>query len=297
MKREYRRKSLSWKIMLLFIAIALILDIAITAISSSVYKNKLIGEHERICRGVSETVAASVNGNRVKEWIAGENKDEYFSNGEKFANIMTSFSNIKSIRVCKMGGTGMQIIYNYSTENAEKFTVGQSCKYDSYLEEKRDALTEGEKINVIMSRKDNEDIMVSLSGIKDKTNKVVCYAICEISTENIQTMSIDFAKKTFLAVGIVSLILALLMSLYVNRTIISPLGKIDNKLRVFAGDANAGEETSENLKKIKFKSKDEISEMHDGFIKLIDEVSMKNNEIKEFDAEIIKRMNELLKEE
>ena len=36
--------------------------------------------------------------------------------------------------------------------------------------------------------------------------------------------------------------------------------------------------------------------MHDGFKKLIDEVSMKNNEVKEFDAEIVKQMNEVIEE-
>lgn len=292
MKREYRRKSLPFKIILLFLVMALVLDIGITVISSAVYKNKLTEEYERVCVGVSEAVASNINGNRIEEWLAGEKKQEYQATEEKFINVMESYSDIKSIRVCKINNNGMQTVYDIERDSMENKGFSAESEFDSYIGEKRDALLEGENVDVINSVEGGTHFMAVLTPVKDKMNNVTAYAICEISTEDIRANSFDFAKKIFIVISLASVILVLAVSFYINRKFVSPLGKIDKKLRDFAGDANSGEKTKESLNKIKVKGNDEISRIHNGFIKLIDEISMKTNEVKEFDAEIMRRMNE-----
>ena len=297
MRKEYRRKSLPFKIILLFLFMALVLDIGITFVSSAVYSNKITEEYERVYVGVSGAVASNVNnGRHVEEWLNGEEQEEYRITEEKFINIIRSYSDIQSIRVCKMNNNGMQNIFSVD-KSMKNGGFKREQEYDDYLLEKRDALLAGESIDVLNGEKDGNHFMAVLTPIKDSKNKVVAYAICEISSKNIELSKFDFAKKVFVAMGIVSVILVLTMSLYINRKIIYPLGKIDKKLRMFAGDANTGEEIKEDLSKIKVKGNDEISRMHNGFIKLIDEVSMKSNEVKEFDAEIIRRLNEAVKDE
>ena len=209
---------------------------------------------------------------------------------------MNSYSDIRSIRVCEMNNNGMQGIFSLD-KSMKNSGFNKNMEYDNYLLEKRDALLSGESIGALTGEKDGSHFMSVLTPIKNSKNKVVAYAICEISTENIQANKFDFAKKIFVVMGVVSVVLVLILSFYINRKIIHPLGEIDKKLRMFAGDTNTGEETKEDLSKIKVKGNDEISRMHNGFIKLIDEVSMKSNEVKEFDSEIIRRLNEVLKDE
>ena len=295
MKNEYRKKTLPFKMVLLFLAIALVIDISITVISAVVYRNKTVQEHKRVCLGISEAVATNVRGNKVDEWVSGQNKKEYSDVGGKFINIMKSIPDIKSIRVCRMNNSGMHLIYNIQRENMKNIGSGKTVPYDSYLESKRDALLEGERIEVIVMSHAANTVMCALTPIKDQDNKVVCYAICEISTENIAVNSYRYAKKIFLVMGIVSAVLALIISLYMNRKFVGPFGKLDERLRGFADDADTGEEVKSKLRKLEIKGSDEISRMYNGFVKLIDEVRMKSDEVKEFDRNVVKQMNEVLK--
>ena len=80
-----------------------------------------------------------------------------------------------------------------------------------------------------------------------------------------------------------------------NRKFVGPFGKLDERLRGFADDADTGEEVKSKLRKLEIKGSDEISRMYNGFVKLIDEVRMKSDEVKEFDRNVVKQMNEVLK--
>lgn len=296
MKSEYRRRSLPIKILILFTIVVLVLDVAITAIGTVVYRNKVMEEYERICSGISDAVASTVNGNHVKEWLEGRKTKEYENTEEKFINLMNSFADINNIRVCKMKEDNMQILFNIDSKTLKNSGLGTEIPYDDYLTENKTILLEGENVGAIEGTNSSGSFMAIPTVIKDTSNKVVAYVICEISTPHISN-TIEFAGKLLAITAIVSVLIVLILWAFANKIFITPIDRIDANLRNFADDNELSEEDKEDFNRFKPKTGNVLTTMHNNFLKLIDDVDMQNHEIREFDSALVEKMRTILEEE
>ena len=68
MKKEYRKKLLKYRIVLLFIVIGLVLDVVMIGISYAVYTKNMNASYENICSGVTQVMASNIDGNKVMSW-------------------------------------------------------------------------------------------------------------------------------------------------------------------------------------------------------------------------------------
>ena len=285
MKKEYRRKSIKYKLFLLLTLIALAFDVILTGVSYIVYTNNMNKENERISSGLSGAIAADINAFNLESWLDGELDEDYNKTAAKIENVMKSFSDLKSIKVAKMSGSSMQIVFNFNNEGINS-DYGKTVTYDANLQSLAQRLESGKYSGAVFGDRN----VTSFSPIKNTSGKVLSYVMLEMSTEQMIYNRKVYVTTFSISVGIVAIIFSVLAFLYMNHILLKPINRIDSILRTFAQDNSLGEKTCDKLSKVNQHNIDEIGRMCDNFTDLINDISIKTNEVKDFDSIIIEKM-------
>lgn len=297
MKKEYKRRMLGFRIFSLLLIIGLTFDIALTLVGGIMYTKNMKDTGRRICAGISDTVAQDIDTENVKRWAEGEKQKEYSKIEENLENLINSFPDLRRIEVCRVYSGGLVSVFDINDESKTNKTPGAILHYDERIPGIRERVLSGEDIDGIFTEKNGERTVVSYTPRKDKNGNTACYVICEISMEEMSVSRDKFVLVLFLAVVLVTIILVIVAYICMRKVLVKPLSGIDKNLRVVAADNSTGAETVEKLKKIDCKNIIEIEKIRDNFISLADEVSIKSNEVREFDKMIAARMKEELDEE
>ena len=296
MKKGYRKKLLKYEIFIFFVLVAVILDLAIVGISYAMYTNNINSESEKICTGLSEAIASSINGNRIDDWLSGERLNDYAEGEEQLKNILNSYSDIINIHVYKMNLDGPRVVYDLSRTRDKTELLGKTLQYGERLSSIKSRLISGEYVGTVFSEENKETVITSMTPVTDVTNKVTCYAICEIGMKTMKNNREELIKTLFPAILIASVILVTLLNVYVNYSIVNPINKLDFELRKMTG-YNKADEVMEQLQKLKKHRLSEVTYITDGFIDILSDISQKNMEAEAFEAHAKKRMFRAIKKE
>lgn len=287
MKREYRRKTLKYRIFALLILSAIVIDLSICIVCGYAYSESMKKEFIRINDSIVNTIANSIDEDDIKLWISGEKNDEYQLFSDKLESTKRSALDVESIQIYKMNDNNMTAII----DNDQGF-MGEAVAYPDAFLSIRNKLREGERIESFFLP--DEGGLISLSPIECDTDAV--YVISKINVEGMKSGRNEFMLNIFYVTAVASVLLVLVASFFMNHILIEPLNKIDINLRKFAEDNTKGEEIKKSLTKIKDYNIKEITRIKEDFVVLCDEVGIKTNEIKEFDEKLIERMKSTLKD-
>ena len=294
-KKGYKKKMLRIRVFLVFIIVALIIDAAIAGISYVMYTRNMNGEGNRICTGISEAIASTMNGNLVDDWLDEKRLNDYDATGEQLVNLMNSYADIVNIQVYKMNLDGARVIYDLSRGRDEGVALGSTIEYNSRLAGIKDDLIAGEYVGTLFTRQGTRTIITALTPVTDTANDVTCYAICEINMDTMSRNRQDFIKTLFVTMLIISFVLVIILNLYMNRTIIRPISGLDTVLRKVASGNCDSANVQEELEKIKRCSLAEVANMCSDFGKILEEIDSKAPEADEFDKTSREKMNEAIK--
>lgn len=297
MKKEYRRKSLGHMIFILFMLSAIVFDAVIVGVSYVMYTRNMNEEGERISTGIAQTVAAGINPNHISSWVEKKKNDGYTDTEEKLESLMMSFSDLRNISVCKMHSDRMLTIYDVGYETMENKNFGVLVKYDKRTESVKESLINNRPVSAVFTNNGAEDTVIAYAPVKDSKNNVVCYVITEISMAEMIRNRDKFVVTLFLAMLAVIVILLTLANIYMGRILVVPIKLIDKRLRKVALDNSKGDETIEGLTKVKNYNIKEIESLKNNFIDLVQDVSIKSHEVREFDTTIMERMKDALGED
>ena len=285
MKKEYRRRSLKFKLFFILIIIAFVFDIVMTGVSYYIYTNNITNEGMRMCSGISQTVASGVTPKVISSYITGTQGEDYVLAEEKLANIGQSFHDVESINIYATTPVGVHRVFSVGSSVGNDIQQGEVIPYTE-IGSVGSLIENGENIAPVF---DNENI-TSYSQIKDTSGKTVGYAACTLSIRHQLENRKGFITKLFFIIGMVTVLIVVMACFYMCRILISPISKMEAKIRAFAIDNSLGEETLEKLIKIKPRNILEVNMLKESFADLIGDVSIKQTELADFDKDIIDRM-------
>ncbi len=296
MKKGYRKKLLKYEIFIFFVLVAVVLDLAIVGISYAMYTNNMNRESEKICTGLSEAIASSINGNRIDDWLSGERINDYIESEEQLINILNSYSDIINIRLYKMNLDGPRVVYDLSRYGGKTEPLGTTLQYGDRLSPIKSRLISGEYVGTVFSEENKETVITSMTPVTDVGNKVTCYAICEIGMKTMKNNREELIKTLFPAILIASVVLVILLNIYVNHSIVNPITKLDFELRKMTG-YNKADEVIGQLQKLKKHRLSEVTHIVDGFVDILGDISQKDMEADAFEELAKERMFRAIKKE
>ena len=285
MKKEYRRRSLKFKLFFILIIIAFVFDVVMTGVSYYIYTSNINNESLRMCSGVTQTVASGVTPGVINSSVSGSFGEEYTLTGEKLMDISNSFNEIESINIYAVTPAGLNVVFSVNSQDNAANQPGTLIPYSDFGTI-CEALENGENISPVSG----EENVTTYSQIKDASGKTVGYAVCTLSVHQQMQNRKAFITRLFSIVGIVTILVVIVAYFYMCRILITPISKMEANIRKFALDNSRGEETLEKLARVKPRKVLEVSKLKDSFADLIGDVSIKQTELTEFDNDIIDKM-------
>lgn len=286
-KQEYRRTTLKYRILALFILCAIVIDFIICLVCGYAYSKSMKDEFIYINDSIVDTIANSISEYNINLWLSGKRNDEYRALSDKIGATKKSALDVEVLQIYKMNEKDMTVIVDSTAR-----TVGETVRYPDAFLGIKEKLISGENVGAIFT--DGGSKLISASPIKG--NGVPIYVISKINMSGMKKERNDFMANIFLVTAIASILLIVILNFIMNHLLIEPLNKIDKNLRRFAEDNTKGEEVKKSLTKIKDYNIKEIARIKEDFVILCDDVGIKANEIKEFDDELIDRMKNVLKD-
>jgi len=285
MKKEYRRRSLKFKLFFILIIIAFVFDVVMTGVSYYIYTSNINNESLRMCSGVTQTVASGVTPGVINSSVSGSFGEEYTLTGEKLMDISNSFNEIESINIYAVTPAGLNVVFSVNSQDNAANQPGTLIPYSDFGTI-CEALENGENISPVSG----EENVTTYSQIKDASGKTVGYAVCTLSVHQQMQNRKAFITRLFSIVGIATILVVIVAYFYMCRILITPISKMEANIRKFALDNSRGEETLEKLARVKPRKVLEVSKLKDSFADLIGDVSIKQTELTEFDNDIIDKM-------
>ncbi|MBE7015321.1 MAG: hypothetical protein E7417_00640 [Ruminococcaceae bacterium] len=288
MKSEYRRKSLKYRILFLLISAVLVLSLLITFISGYVYSSNMLGKYQDTAVGISKTLATSITADTADSWLNEEKVDSYNELLRKIDGILDTFSKDIKIHVYKPTPDNLSVIFD-----SNGVVKGDSIPYTPELSDIKPKMLRGESVSPVISQADGSPFITAITPVTDSSGDSACYVICELGIGHVYENRNSLMSSLLLELALLSVLLVVAINFYISRRLIIPLNKIDIHIRKFAADNSCGDEVTEKLKNLNDNNLKEIDEIRNDFITLSQEVGIQENEIKEIDEKIMKRMKNL----
>ena len=226
MKKEYRKKLLKYRIVLLFIVIGLVLDVAMIGISYAVYTKNMNASYENICSGVTQVMASNIDGNKVSSWLKGNDTDGYYSIKQTLSRIRNSVADIENIYVYRMTEEGIQVVFDVNTTGLETMKAGTMFEYDPRWSSFKNDLIKGKEIAPMVTDDKSGWLMTAVKPIFDSKGNCVAYAGCDISMAKIAADREAFMRKLALPLGIASVLVILIAIIYLEKKVVQSTGLI-----------------------------------------------------------------------
>lgn len=273
MKKEYRKKLLKYRVVLLFIVIGLVLDVVMIGISYAVYTKNMNASYENICSGVTQVMASNIDGNKVSSWLKGNDTDGYYSIKQTLSRIRNSVADIENIYVYRMTEEGIQVVFDVNTTGLEAMKAGTMFEYGPRWSSFKNDLIKGKEIAPMVTDDKSGWLMTAVKPIFDSKGNCVAYAGCDISMAKIAADREAFMRKLALPLGIASVLVILIAIIYLEKKVVYPINRLDTYTRSFVYDNSTAPAVQSKMASLQIDTGKEVNDLRDNLTQLMDTVS------------------------
>ena len=274
MRRKLRRegkfiRSLRSKMLLNLITITLLVAVAISAISYTIYQKSAVEDRKRIADGIISMVVGEINPNRVDEYLELGHKAEGYNEIERnLYRIRASNSDIKFIYVYKIMEDGCHVVFDLDTSTVEGSEPGEIQKFDESFESLLPDLLAGRPIPPIITDDTYGYLLTIYKPVYNNVGKCVCYAGIDFSMNDIFDYGRTFISKVIALFSGALIFIFVLVLTFIENNIILPVNTMAYCARNFAYDnEEAREKNIERIKSLEIKTNDEIENLYSAFVK------------------------------
>ncbi len=268
-KSKCRSVSLRTKILLILIIASLFIAGTATVISYMLFKNSTINEHIKMANGIAELAGASIDADRVDEYIEkGEAAQGYIDTENMLYRLRDSSPDVQYVYVYKIMEDGCHVVFDLDTDELEGSSPGDIIGFDEAFEPYLPALLAGDTIEPIISDESYGWLLTVYTPVYDSTGECRCYAAVDISMNLLSAYSYSFiAKLISLLLGFFILVLAIGLWV-VNYNVILPVNTMAYCAGAFAYNSEeAIEDNVERIKQLGICTGDEIENLYLAFAK------------------------------
>lgn len=285
--KKRKKTSLRKKLTVSMILFALVMVLAIGVLISVRYFTYRMTSYERTAFDYSRTAAGFIDGDRIKDYLETGEKDEYYYEIRDYLNVARRETDIEYYYVIVPMEDEFVYIWDAeeleNTENPDGYDLGYREKYSSEADKNAmlKVMQENPPENVIMDVEENYGFLASAySPVFNSAGEAVAIVGVDLSVPSVLNAILQFMLMILMTVCIITGIGVVILYFNLNRSVLSPLGKLTR---------SAGE-TIENIDKneskgLGIKTGDEIEDLADAFTKMDGDLKAYIKELSEATAE------------
>lgn len=279
------RVSLQAKIALGSLLLALLLSIAICAVSYISYRSSLIERYTTVAEESADLARKSVDGDRVAEYLDTLVKDDLYTGmQERFNEIKASF-NLMFLYMHIPDGEYMRYIVDAYVPDDNFDNISDLGGADILWDGSRDIVMgvyeNGPKDGVIfMTNEDYGYMATALLPVYDSSGGITALIGADISMDLVTTKLNSYIRRIALLTLFIVFGFIILALVIVRRTIIRPLRHLADA----AGGFAAGAETL-SFEKVHIRSQDELHTLATAFNKMAEDMILHVSHVKKITAE------------
>ena len=278
-----RGLSLRSKIMWMIGAVMAFIAVVTTIISFFLYRNYSMDHYAEIARNVSKSVAISVDGDEVNEYLNGRgDMQEYDRTMEKLQNILDSADYIEFVYVYQVRQDGNHVVFDIDTPKVKAEKLGDVIPHNESFDPQLPAMLRGEQVEPVVSDDEYGWLLIDYEPVYDSDGNCVCYACADISMIEIRRNGTAFlAKILSLFMGFFILVLALCVW-FSDYHLTYPVDAMTFAAGEFEHNTDQELDGSvEKLKSLDIETADEIENLYQVLVKTISETVGYLEEVKQ----------------
>lgn len=269
MPKSRSRASLMTRVITIIIVFEALLCFIAAVITFVLYQDIAIENYSDKCNGVAETAALMIDPNKVDDYLAqGRDAEGYTEAEQQLYAIKKANTQIEYIYVYRIEEDGFRVIFDPNADNNET-AIDSVIPFDSSLEEYREALLNGEKIDPVITNEKNMWLLTVYAPLRSAEGKTVCYIAADIKMNDIvNDQAIFIIKMVYLVVSVSIIIVYVIMEL-LKYGVIFPVNRMANATENFALDTDEGRTNSlSRLYDINIQSRDELENLYSSLCKM-----------------------------
>ena len=183
MKTQNGRDGRHRRLLILWVAMAIIMCTAITVTSVSILTSQIRKNREQSVAGAARLAANMINGDLIDGWLANGSDAVY---DETFAMLKDVYENtpyLKYLYVYQIREDGCHVVFDTDPEEAGE--LGELQEFDESWEPYLPALLAGREIDNIESNDSFGWLLTRYEPIRDSAGRCVAYAGADISMDEI----------------------------------------------------------------------------------------------------------------
>ncbi len=278
---KLRSTSLRVKIMLLVTASMLFLAVAAIAISTGLFREHSIDDHENLGYAAARLAASEVDPDRVDEFIRnGRSGGDYAGTEDALRLIKDCHRDIEYLYLYRIDEEGSHVVFEIGPDGKEGNEPGTVLPLEEELKPYRNRLIRGEEIEPVITNGSYGRLLSVYYPMRDSLGNYVCYAAADISMDRIDAFSRHFLVKMIaLFTGFFFLVLAITIW-FSEYHLILPLNSISEAASASVKNEEERKNSVERIRNIGIRTGDEIEELYHAFsqttadcVSYVDEIS------------------------
>lgn len=183
MKKQTNRNGRHRKLLILWVALAVIMAAAITITSIGILTSQIKDERDQTVTGAAKLAANEINGDLVNGWLANGKDDEYAATFDLLKNVLENTPNLKYLYVYQIRHDGCHVVFD--TDPEEPGMLGDVQEFDADFDPYLEKLLTGGRVDNIESKGTFGWLLTCYEPIFDSNGTCVAYAGADISMEEI----------------------------------------------------------------------------------------------------------------
>ena len=184
MKKERDRQGLQKRLIVVWIALAVIMATAITLTSISVLSSQIKKDREQSVIGAAKLATNAINADKVDYWLENGKDEEYNENFEALDDIYNNTPYLKYLYVYQIREDGCHVVFD--TDPDEPGALADVQEFDESFMSLLPSLLAGKNIDIMESNDSFGWLLTQYEPIFDSNGKCVAYAGADISMDEIQ---------------------------------------------------------------------------------------------------------------
>lgn len=299
-----RRKSLSVRLPLLFIASSILIFSILLYFVYGRFENRMIGEYTRMADGLTQLVVNAVDGDKIDEYIDKNFESEEYCNIVKYLyTLKYNYPDVHYLYIYKVTPEGGIVVFDLDDDYAESLEqenidwIGEIYEMDEPFASDIPFIMEGSAdISHAVHTQDGEYLLSYLTPILDSEGNYAASACVDFSMDNMHSDNVYFIIQLGTLLSIIMLIAWTFETYMLKIIVLNPIDKIMNCVRNFKYETTADRKKNvELLEGCVLKTDNEVDELRDALLfsmkdneKSITELTQAKDEMNEI-AEIVRR--------
>jgi len=295
-KNTVRKLSLRTEVMLLIAGLMLIVAIAVTGITLSLFSSSIIEENSNLANSAAKVAVGSINGDRVPEYLErGEAAEGYAETEAMLSRIVESADNIDYVYVYQIREDGCHVVFDPDTAAGPCSDPGELIEFDEAFMDVVPTLLKGGNIEPIISNEKYGWLLTVYEPVFDSKGQCQCYVGVDISMPRLRaTERIFQAEMISLFLGF-SMLITVLSIWLADKRVIRPINSIAAATTAFArrsGDAHR--EGLAAIESLNIETGDEIENLYHAVASTTKEVVENISDIQKKNEQITRLQSGLI---